>query len=300
MAPSGTPERARRPDSTPTTAPVGLAGLGNRFVELFGRKLSRRTFAAETARLIAAAVRVRAVAVLGYDRRHDRLVLLAEHGFRPEARVALSGADSTWDIPMRGLRNRRIAVVEAAHQNPFVPPSLVEISPGGLCIACVPLYYDYEPVGVVLLFAANSRAFPDAHLQTLSQGLRVCARGMRDTSGVPARVPRPDLRPETAETRAPATAAAEAEREAAATAAAQSVAQAAQYAGELAAKVQRLEDELRRAHEDVERSAQTARSLTASANAAARERDAMMQQLSDVERARDVEAGELRAQIGAL
>ena len=71
------PGRARRPDNPETTAPAGLAGLGNRFVELLGRRLSRRTFAAETARLIAGAVRVRAVAILGYDRRRDRLLLMA-------------------------------------------------------------------------------------------------------------------------------------------------------------------------------------------------------------------------------
>ncbi len=42
-----------------------LAGLGNRFVELFGRKLSPRTFASEMTRLIAEAVKLKAVAVFG-------------------------------------------------------------------------------------------------------------------------------------------------------------------------------------------------------------------------------------------
>ena len=301
MASSSSPGRARHADDAAATAPAGLTGLGNRFVELFGRKLSRRTFAVETARLIAMAVRVRAVAVLGYDRRRDRLVLLAEHGLRPEARVVLGGgADCTWDIPMRALRNRRIAVVEAAHQNPFVPPSLVELSPAGLCIASVPLYYDYDPVGVVLLFAASGRAFPDAHLQTLSQALRVCARGLRDTSG-PGRTARPEPRDESAEARARAVAeaAAAAERKGA-TAASTQAAEAAQQAAEFTAKVQRLEEELRGAREEAERSARTVRSLTASANAAARQRDDMAQQLADAERAREVEATELRAQVAAL
>ena len=293
-----TPGRVRRPENAQVTAPAGLAGLGNRFVELFGRKLSRRSFAAETARLIAAAVRIRAVAILGYDRRQDRLTLLAESGLRPEARVVLGGgADCTWDIPMRGLRNRRISVVEAAHQNPFVPPSLIELSPGGLCIASVPLYYDYEPVGVVLLFAAGSRAFPDAHLQTLSQALRVCARGLRDTSG-------PAVRPATVQRRddsAEARPAAASEATAAGAVTPQPATEAAQQvAAELAAKVQHLEDELRRAQEEVERSAQTARTLTASANAAARERDSAVQQLADAQRAREVEASELHAEVSAL
>ena len=295
------PGRARRPDNPETTAPAGLAGLGNRFVELLGRRLSRRTFAAETARLIAGAVRVRAVAILGYDRRRDRLLLMAETGLPPEARLVLGGgADCTWDIPLRGLRNRRIAVVEAAHQNPFVPPSLVELSPGGLCIACVPLYHDYDPVGVVLLFATSSRAFPDAHLQTLSQALRVCARGLWDANVPAVRSARRELRDESTQGRAASDAAAAASDGAAATAAQVSAAAVQQAAAEFAAKVQRLEDELRRARDEVERSAQTVRSLTASANAAARERDGALQQLADAERARAVEATELRAQVAAL
>ncbi len=296
-----TPGRARRSDSSEPPAPAGLAGLGNRFVELLGRRLSRRSFAAETARLIAAAVRVRAVAILGYDRRRDRLVLLAENGLPPEGRLVLGGgADCTWDIPMRGLRNRRIAVVEAAHQNPFVPPSLVELSSNGLCIASVPLYYDYEPVGVVLLFAAGSRAFPDAHLQTLSQALRVCARGLRDTSGPAMRSARPVLHEQSAAARATREAA-PAVVDGAATQAAQVQALAAQQAAaDLTAKVQSLEEELRRARDDVDRSAQTVRALTASANAAARERDSATQQLADAERAREVEATELRGQAAAL
>ncbi len=232
MASSSSPGRVRQSDGALATTPPGLAGLGNRFVELFARKQSRRSLAAETARLIGLAVGVRAVAVLGYDRRRDRLVLLADYALKSEARVVLGGgADCTWDIPMRALRNRRIAVVEAAHQNPFVPPSLAEISPTGLCIASVPLYYDYEPVGVVLLFAASGRAFPDAHLQTLSQALRVCARGLRDTSG-PARGPRPEPRAESADAgaRAVVEAAAAAEAKAAATASAQAAAEVAQQA----------------------------------------------------------------------
>ena len=289
-----TPGRARRSENIQATAPAGLTGLGNRFVELFGRKLSRRSFAVETARLIAESVRIRAVAILGYDRRRDRLVLLAEHGLRPEARTVLgAGVDCTWDIPMRGLRNRRISVVEAAHQNPFVPPSLVQISPSGLCIASVPLYYDYEPVGVVLLFSAGSRAFPDTHLQTLSQALRVCARGLRDTSGPAVRPPPVEPRDESADAAAREAAGAEPAKTAAPAA-------ATEQAAEIVARVQRLEEELQRAREEAEHSTQAARSLTASANAAKRERDSMAQQLADAERAREVEAAELRAHLAAL
>lgn len=114
------PARSTSGDTAPAAEAVRLAGLGNRFVELFARKLSREDLAAEIARLIAAATRVKAAAILGLDARRDRLRLLGEAGLSSDARAALGGGgDCVWDIPLRGLRNRRISVISAAHQNPF-------------------------------------------------------------------------------------------------------------------------------------------------------------------------------------
>src|SRR5579862_1179214 len=175
----------------PSAEAVRLAGLGNRFVELFARKLSRQDLAAEIARLIATATRAKGAAILGFDARRDRLLLLGEDGLSKDARAALgAGGECTWDIPLRGLRNRRISVIAAAHQNPFVPRGLVAMSPGGVAIACMPIYNDAEPIGVLLLLATGHRAFPDAQLQLVSQALRVCARALRDHDSA---VPRADV-----------------------------------------------------------------------------------------------------------
>src|SRR6185295_8251550 len=102
--------------------PARLDGLGNRFVELLGRKLARDGFAEEVARLVAEAVRAKAAAVLAYDPGRDRLSLLGDSGLSPDARAALgNGGECGWDIPLRSIHNRRISVIAAAHQNPFVP-----------------------------------------------------------------------------------------------------------------------------------------------------------------------------------
>ena len=121
-------------DSTsPPSSAVRLAGLGNRLLELYARRLPRAEFAGEITRLLAEALRVKAVAILGYEPHADRLRLLADAGLSAEARVALgSGADCPWDLPLRGLHNRRISVIAAAQENPFVPRALVKISPRAL------------------------------------------------------------------------------------------------------------------------------------------------------------------------
>ena len=288
---------------------VRLAGLGNRFIELFSRKLSRQDFAAEMARLIAEATRVKAVAVLGLEARRDRLLLLGEHGLSNDSRAALGGGgECMWDIPMRGLRNRRISVIAAAHQNPFVPRALINLSSGGLSIASLPVYYDHEPTGVLLLFATGNRAFSDVLLQTLSQALRVCARGLRDQDSAPLRA---GAAARDTETIAAAIAelsgqGATAQGVTAADATAPSL-QLVDGAGARVAidqppdeRIQRLEDKIAQAHEELERTAGKLRMLTASSNAVARERDRLAQRVAEQESARETTATELRAEINAL
>ncbi len=297
--------QARRDERGRAILPAGLTGLGNRFIEVLGRRLPRRHFAAEMARLISEALRCRAVAVLAYDSRRGRLSLLADSGLPTAARDALGGSqDCSWDIPLHGLHNRRISVIEAAHQNPFVPRSLIGLSPNGLCVACLPVYYDLEPVGTVLLFAAGARAFPDGQLQMLSQALRSCARGLRDPDALAARALRARV-PEEPQPAEPA-----ADQQAGAVAATPPTAEPAppragapieaQQAPDLVARIQFLEQGVTQAQADVERSTTMVQALTTSAHALARERDGFARQLEEVQRERETEIAALRAQLAAL
>ena len=87
---------------------------------------------------------------------------------------------SGWDIPLRSLRNRRINVIEAAHENPFIPKPLVAISPRRLTIATMPFFHASTPIGVVVFFSPTPRGFADGLLKALSQSLRVCALALSE------------------------------------------------------------------------------------------------------------------------
>lgn len=301
---------ARVPGVVPPSAaaPAALAGLGNRFVELLGQNLSRADFAGAMAGLVAEAMRVKAVAVLGYERRRDRLVLLADRDLPSEARAALGdGGACPWEIPLRGLRNRRINVIEAAHQNPFVPRAFAILSPKALSIASLPIYYDYEPTGVLLLFAVGGRPFPDAQLQTLSQAIRACARGLREPDGGPVRSATTIRADDGADATAPAPDEAAAGGRARATSSSLHLVESPSAPAapgpaneELVARIHDLEQELEQAGEEIERGAHAVRTLTASGNALARERDALRQELTQRDGGRATDAAELRSEIAAL
>jgi len=289
-------QRDAQPSSATT---VRLAGLGNRLVGLLGRKWSRRGFAAEMAKLLVEAAPAKAAAVLGCERRGASLVLLADHGLSNDARAALGGSTGvTWDIPLRGLQNRRISVIEAAHQNPFVPRGLSSFCPQGLCIVSLPVYYDYEAVGVVLLFAARSRAFPDAQLQTLSQALRVCGRGLRGRESLIARAKTAAAEPAVS----PAEPAAEAAQKP--TLRLLGGEKIEPIPGPLpqpaATEAQRVQQELARAQAEMQRRTEAVRSVAAATRALRSERDQLAQQLTELEYLRSSETSNLRAQIGTL
>ncbi|MBI4518555.1 MAG: hypothetical protein HY699_22380 [Deltaproteobacteria bacterium] len=186
--PATTPEPARvaepaasggeRPAPTQLHA-VGtnLNSLRQKLLDLYGQRLPRDEFAQQAAQFITRAMNAAAVALLAYEQRRDRLALLAATGLNDEACQILGGgvAGPGWDIPMRGLTNRRISVIEAAHQNPFVPRPLIEVSPRRLTIATLPFFHGYARAGVLVLFANKPHGFSDAQLQALGQALKVCA-----------------------------------------------------------------------------------------------------------------------------
>jgi DNA-binding response OmpR family regulator len=300
-------QRARAGNSPEPTATVELVGLGNRFIGLLGRKWSRRSFATEMAKLLVDAMKTKAAAVLGYERQRNRLVLLADHGLSSEARLTLGGGtENAWDIPLRGLRNRRISVIEAAHQNPLIPQSLTKLCPDGLCIVSLPVYYDYEPVGVVVLFAARSRAFPDVQLQTLSQALRVCGRGLREKEGMPAHtssvgrldaigsasaVEAAPALPEPAQTSPTPLRLVEAEPGDAAR---------VPPAAAALSEGQRIEQELARVQAEMQRRSEALRRLMAASRAIKAERDRLTQQVAELTNLRTTETTDLHSQLASV
>jgi CheY-like chemotaxis protein len=174
------------PQSPPPSGPrivsaqppgVNLNSLRQRILDLYGQRASRDEFSAQAVDLISRTLNVNAAALLAYEQRRDRLVLVGSKGLTPEAEQVLGSGTSGpgWDIPARGLVSRKISVIEAAQQNPFVPRPLVDLSPRRLTIATLPFFHGYAPSGVLVLFANKPRAFSDVQLQSVAQALKVVA-----------------------------------------------------------------------------------------------------------------------------
>ena len=182
------PENGDRPDTNkpaeeePRIVAVAPVPLTESLQQVYALRPTREAFAEEALRLIAASAGVRTAALFGYEPRKERLRVIAHLNLEPDAVAVLAGesALSTWDIPSRALRNRRISVIEAAHENPFVPKPLVAINPRRLTIATIPFYHANQPVGTVVLFSPTARGFGDKLLQALAQGLRVAAVGLAE------------------------------------------------------------------------------------------------------------------------
>ncbi len=142
---------------------------------LYSLRPSLDTFAEEAARLIISESGVTAVALFTYVQRKDQLNTLIVSGLDEAGTTAVrTSVGRTWDVPLRSIRNRRINVIDAAQENPFVPDSLKEISPDYLTIATIPFSHANATVGVAVLFATTPDVFSDSVLRSLSQGLRVC------------------------------------------------------------------------------------------------------------------------------
>jgi len=159
---------------------------------LYSLKPTREVFAEEAAKLLSRSAAAKAVALLVYEQRQDRMKLAASDGLEADAIQVLStdGSRTGWDIPVRALRNRRINVIESAQTNPFVPKALVAVNPRQLTIAVIPFYHGTLPVGTAVLFAPTQRGFPDGMLQTVSQALRVCAVALAELPSAAAEMPR--------------------------------------------------------------------------------------------------------------
>jgi CheY-like chemotaxis protein/predicted nucleic acid-binding Zn-ribbon protein len=166
----------------PRPGGANLSGLRDALQQLYAIRPSRDAYAEEAIKLIARAAGVKAAALLSYETRGGRMRLLAHTGLDGEATQVLSGDQmvSGWDIPLRALRNRRINVIEAAHENPFVPRALVALNPRRLTIAALPFFHANAPIGALVLFSPTARGFADGLLKTLSQGLRVCAAALSE------------------------------------------------------------------------------------------------------------------------
>ena len=183
-------------------------------------------------RAVLEASRVSAGAVCLFDQRHDLLRLAAEVGLSDEGckrlRQVRRGGTAGWDMPLHGLLNRRVYLIESAARNRYVPP-LVDAATSVRAVACVPLYAGTTPVASLVLVAIAPERITEEQLAPLSEPLRdlahmIEAARRRGATAAPAGTPPAPVRPaaerdrrEAARVQSPVTSVAAAEaREAAA------------------------------------------------------------------------------------
>ena len=148
---------------------------------LYSVRPSLDTFADEAVRLIVAESGVTAAAIFTYAARNNQVTALTTRGFDDEgANAVRRNVGRLWDIPLRSIRNRRINVIDSAHENPFVPADIKAIGENNLTIASIPFYHQNTPMGVAVLFSVEPDGFPDDALRSVSQGLRVFAAAIKE------------------------------------------------------------------------------------------------------------------------
>jgi CheY-like chemotaxis protein len=178
---AGNGEQSHKSDA-PLSTPAFLTptALREAVHELFARRPGREEFAQQALQLMARVGSIKAAALLRHEARENLLQPVATLGLEADALELLGGDGHVqpWDIPLRVLANRRISVIQSAHENPFVPRPLVAISPRRLAIAVIPFYHAQAPVGVLVLFSPTHRGLADSALHAVSNALRVCAAAL--------------------------------------------------------------------------------------------------------------------------
>ncbi len=263
-------------------APTALAGLAARLQDI-----AAAAGAAEDALEPALEATVEAVgAVAGalclYDERRQLLRLAVETGLSEEGcrrlRAVRGNDPSGWDIPLSGLLNRRVYVMENAAQHRYVPP-LLEDARAMRAVGCFPLTTRGALLGSLVLVASRPHVFDDRAVRALQDPLRELGRmilAVRQRTAGATAAPPPAGSPEPV-TAAPAPAAPAGEVEAL---------RARIDAAETALDAARATSEALRAERDrIAAEAEALRGEVARLAAASAEADALRRRLAEVEQA---------------
>jgi hypothetical protein len=229
-----------RDASPPDPGGVPPAALSERLHEVAAAAIAPEDALEPALRAILEATNAAAGALCLYDQRHDLLRLAEEVGLSDEGcrqlRNVHRGGAGCWDIPLHGLLNRRAYLIDSASRNRYVPP-LVEPVASVRTVVCLPLYAGQVPLGSLVLIAVSPASIGERTIKTLEQPLRELSRmieavrGRAGGNGAALAPQKPPAEPVTA---------------------AREVRGALTQAQDV---IQRLEDDVRRAQEEVARRA---------------------------------------------
>jgi hypothetical protein len=174
--PATSPEPAAAP-GLHAGAPPPDAGerIGQRLREIAAGVVAPEDAFEPALRSILEASGAAAGAVCLFDQRHEMLRLAAEVGLSDEGcrrlRGVRRGDPVGWDMPLHGLLNRRVYLIDSASKNRYVPP-LVDAVGSVRTVACVPLYAGATPLGSLILIAVAPRVLGERDIRMLERPLR--------------------------------------------------------------------------------------------------------------------------------
>jgi CheY-like chemotaxis protein len=157
------------------TAPMALAGLAARLQDIAAAAGAAEDALEPALEATVAAVGAVAGALCLYDERRQLLRLAVEAGLSEEGcrrlRAVRGNDPSGWDIPLTGLLNRRVYIMENAAQHRYVPP-LLDDPRVMRAVGCFPLTTRGALLGSLVLVASRPHVFDDRAVRALQDPLR--------------------------------------------------------------------------------------------------------------------------------
>ena len=173
-----TPGRSGPAAPRPAASPAALR-LAERLRELGAGAAALEELLEPALRAVLEATKANAGALCLFDQRHELLRLAVEVGLSDEGcqqlRLVRRGGMNGWDMPLHGLLNRRVYLIERASRNRYVPP-LVEAAASVTTIGCVPLYAAALPVASMVLVTLAPNRLTEQQIGPIDQPLRELAR----------------------------------------------------------------------------------------------------------------------------
>ncbi|MFN8544631.1 MAG: hypothetical protein U0807_10580 [Candidatus Binatia bacterium] len=177
-APAPPPVRAAPVAATPPPQPTAPP-IAARLREIAATALAPEDALEPALQSIVEGIGVTAGAVCLYDARRELLRLAVETGLSDDGcrklRNVRRSDPVTWDMPLQGLLNRRVYLIDNAAQNRYVPP-LVEQAGSMRTVACLPLLSGTSPLGSLILIAVGAQVITELTLRTLQEPLRELAQ----------------------------------------------------------------------------------------------------------------------------
>jgi hypothetical protein len=158
------------------TAIKGPQGALEQLEALSKSDVRFKALAADGLRVILDALRVHRGALLIFDPFDQTLVLAADRGLDQQGRERLRRVrrndPRSWEMPLHGLLTERAYLIDEPASNRYVPALLEHGNAPLARIACLPLFRQHKPVGVIVLLVGRNERFAEPEVRASQVWLR--------------------------------------------------------------------------------------------------------------------------------